>query len=59
MNKHFSAFPLFESVDEETLRSEGKGDIIDAVYTSTEEGKKVERNGGNKWLACFRRIQVQ
>ena len=59
MNTHLSAFPLFEPVDEETLRSEGKGDIIDAVYTSTEEGKKVERNGGNKWLACFRRIQVQ
>jgi tRNA (guanine-N7-)-methyltransferase len=59
MNKHLSAFPLFELVDEETLRFEGKGDIIDAVYTSTEEGKKVERNGGNKWLACFRRIQVQ
>ena len=58
MNKHLSAFPLFEPVDEETLRSEGKGDIIDAVYTSTEEGKKVERNGGKKWLACFRRIQV-
>ena len=57
MNKHLSTFPLFEPVDEETLRSEGKDDIIDAVYTSTEEGKKVERNGGNKWLACFRRIQ--
>jgi len=59
MDAHLSAFPLFEPVDEETLRSEGKGVIIDAVYTSTEEGKKVERNGGNKWLACFRRIQVQ
>jgi len=59
MNTHLSAFPLFEPVDEDTLRSEGKGVIIDAIYTSTEEGKKVERNGGNKWLACFRRIQVQ
>ena len=59
MNAHLSAFPLFEPVGEETLRSEGKGDIIDAVYTSTEEGKKVERNGGNKWLACFRRIQAE
>ena len=59
MNKHLSAFPLFEPIDEETLRAEGKSDIIDAVYTSTEEGKKVERNGGDKWLACFRRIQVQ
>src|SRR5882757_9454047 len=59
MKAHLSAFPLFESVDTETLRAEGKGPILDAVYASTEEGKKVGRNGGNKWLACFRRILVQ
>lgn len=57
MRTHLEAFPLFEFVDEDTLRAEGKGPIIDAVYTSTEEGKKVERNNGQKWLACFRRIQ--
>ena len=59
MKSHLEAFPLFESVDEETLRLEGKGPILDAVYTSTEEGKKVERNRGEKWLACFKRIEVQ
>ncbi|KAF9466442.1 putative methyltransferase [Collybia nuda] len=58
MKSHLEAFPLFESVDEEALRAEGKGLIIDAVYTSTEEGKKVERNGGDKWFAGFRRIEV-
>lgn len=58
MRSHFEAFPLFESVDETTLREEGKGPILDAVYTSTEEGKKVQRNKGEKWLACFRRIDV-
>jgi len=58
MRSHLEAFPLFESVDEETLRAEGKGPILDAVYTSTEEGKKVERNKGEKWLACFRRIEA-
>ena len=58
MKAHLTAFPLFEPVDEESLRAEGKGPILDAVYTSTEEGKKVERNSGQKWLACFRRIQV-
>jgi tRNA (guanine-N7-)-methyltransferase len=58
MRSHLEAFPLFESVDEQTLRAEGKGPILDAVYTSTEEGKKVERNKGEKWLACFRRIEV-
>ena len=59
MATHLKAFPLFEYVDEETLRAEGKGPIIDAVYTSTEEGKKVERNKGDKWLACFRRVEDQ
>lgn len=56
MFTHLNAFPLFEFVDEEGLRAEGKGPVVDAVYSSTEEGKKVERNDGQKWLACFRRI---
>ncbi len=58
MKAHLEGFPLFEPVSEEALRAEGKGPVLDAVYTSTEEGKKVERNKGDKWLACFRRIQV-
>jgi len=58
MKAHLIAFPLFESVDTETLRAEGKGPILDAVWNSTEEGKKVERNKGEKWLACFRRIEL-
>ncbi|KAI0297287.1 putative methyltransferase-domain-containing protein [Multifurca ochricompacta] len=58
MKAHLSAFPLFESVDVETLRAEGKGLILDAVWNSTEEGKKVERKKGEKWLACFRRIEL-
>ncbi|KAH9945494.1 putative methyltransferase-domain-containing protein [Epithele typhae] len=52
-----TSFPLFEPVSEQALRDEGKGPIVDAVYSSTEEGKKVERNEGEKWLACFRRIE--
>jgi len=58
MKAHLDAFPLFEATSEEDLRAEGKGPILDAVYKSTEEGKKVERNGGDKWLACFRRIEL-
>ncbi|PCH42622.1 hypothetical protein WOLCODRAFT_163927 [Wolfiporia cocos MD-104 SS10] len=58
MAAHLEAFPLFEPVSEEQLRAEGKGPILDAVYSSTEEGKKVERNKGDKWLACFRRIEA-
>ncbi|KZS92365.1 hypothetical protein SISNIDRAFT_466768 [Sistotremastrum niveocremeum HHB9708] len=57
MVKHFMEFPLFEPVDEETLIQEGHRNIIQAVRTSTEEGKKVERNKGDKYLACFRRIE--
>ena len=57
MNEHLSAFPLFERVGEDELRKEGHGPVLDAVITSTEEGKKVERNKGDKWLACFRRTE--
>ncbi|EKM57904.1 uncharacterized protein PHACADRAFT_251833 [Phanerochaete carnosa HHB-10118-sp] len=56
MKAHLEAFPLFEHVSEDALRAEGKGSILDAVCNSTEEGKKVERNQGEKWLACFRRV---
>ena len=44
MCEHLAAFPLFEMVEEEQLRNEGHGPVLDAVYTATEEGKKVERN---------------
>lgn len=57
MVTYLNASPLLASVAEDTLRSEGKGPILDAVITSTEEGKKVQRNGGEKWLACFKRIE--
>ncbi|KAF8622565.1 hypothetical protein AX15_006913 [Amanita polypyramis BW_CC] len=59
MKSHLEDFPLFEPIDEETLRSDGHGPILDAVCNSTEEGKKVERGGGNKWLACFKRIEAK
>ncbi|KAI6125144.1 putative methyltransferase [Pisolithus croceorrhizus] len=58
MTTHLESFPLFEGVSEADLREAGKGPILDAVYSSTEEGKKVERNGGDKWLACFRRKET-
>ncbi|KAH9950700.1 putative methyltransferase-domain-containing protein [Amylocystis lapponica] len=58
MRTHLEAFPLFQAVSEADLRAEGKGPILDAVYSSTEEGRKVERNQGEKWLACFRRVEV-
>jgi tRNA (guanine-N7-)-methyltransferase len=57
MVAHLDAFPLFERVTEEKLREEGHGSVIDAVRTATEEGKKVERNKGEKWFAGYRRIE--
>jgi tRNA (guanine-N7-)-methyltransferase len=59
MKSHLEEFPLFEPIDEETLRLQGNGQILDAIYSNTEEGKKVTRTGGNKWVACFRRIEVK
>ncbi|KAL1745778.1 putative methyltransferase-domain-containing protein [Schizophyllum fasciatum] len=56
MHKHLAEHPLFEPVSTDSLRADGKGPILDAVWNGTEEGKKVERNHGDKFLACFRRI---
>ncbi|KAG0708100.1 putative methyltransferase [Suillus ampliporus] len=50
MRAHLEAHPLFQFVEEQELRKEGKGPILDA---------KVERNDGEKWLACFRRVEVK
>ncbi|KAK6191676.1 hypothetical protein SNE40_003301 [Patella caerulea] len=56
MVEHFIKFPLFERVPEEELSS----DIVVAkLYDSTEEGQKVTRNSGDKYLAVFRRLHDQ
>jgi tRNA (guanine-N7-)-methyltransferase len=44
--------PLFERVSEE---DNGKDPCVRAMITETEEGKKVERNGGSKFYAVYRR----
>ncbi|KAG8799877.1 hypothetical protein FRC17_007014, partial [Serendipita sp. 399] len=56
MVEHLENFPLFRRVEEKTLREQGRGDIIDAAMKGTEEGRKVERNGGQKWFAAFVRV---
>ncbi|XP_022601004.1 tRNA (guanine-N(7)-)-methyltransferase isoform X2 [Seriola dumerili] len=54
MVKHFTEHPLFTRVPDEEL----VGDIIiTRLGTCTEEGKKVQRNGGKNFLAVFRRIE--
>ncbi|KAJ1966330.1 tRNA (guanine-N(7)-)-methyltransferase (tRNA(m7G46)-methyltransferase) [Dispira parvispora] len=53
MVKHLTAHPLFELIPEEELATDP---VIPHVRESTEEGKKVARNEGDKFLACFRRV---
>ncbi|XP_013784588.1 tRNA (guanine-N(7)-)-methyltransferase-like isoform X1 [Limulus polyphemus] len=53
MVQHFTTHPLFEQIQE----SELKGDIVvNQLFESSEEGKKVTRNQGEKFLAVFRRV---
>ncbi|WVF72361.1 tRNA (guanine-N(7)-)-methyltransferase [Kwoniella sp. CBS 6097] len=52
MASHLNAHPLFDPIPTEELKDDP---ILEAARTATEEGKKVERNKGDKWVACFRR----
>ncbi|XP_053410666.1 tRNA (guanine-N(7)-)-methyltransferase isoform X2 [Nycticebus coucang] len=54
MCTHFEGHPLFERVSVEELSEDP---IVRHLGTSTEEGKKVLRNGGKNFPAIFRRIQ--
>ena len=54
MVRHFDRHESFERIGEE----EAEGDeCVKAMREETEEGKKVERVGGKKFLACWRRIK--
>lgn len=54
MAKHFNDHPLFDRIAEEEL----EGDVcVEIMKTDTEEGKKVTRNKGSKFIACFRRAE--
>ncbi|XP_066582056.1 tRNA (guanine-N(7)-)-methyltransferase [Prorops nasuta] len=53
MIQHFSEHPLFLQVSVDDLACDP---IIDKLFDSTEEGKKVTRNKGDKFLAVFKRI---
>ncbi|XP_077097995.1 tRNA (guanine-N(7)-)-methyltransferase [Siphateles boraxobius] len=51
---HFRDHPLFTRVSDEQLADDI---IIGHLGTCTEEGKKVQRNGGKNFLAVFRRVE--
>ncbi|KAK0673044.1 putative methyltransferase-domain-containing protein [Cercophora samala] len=54
MVQHFEAHPMFERVGVE----EQEGDpCVEIMRNATEEGKKVERNKGEKFVALFRRLE--
>jgi tRNA (guanine-N7-)-methyltransferase len=54
MVKHLEAHPLYERLSKEW---EAHDVCVKTMTTETEEGKKVERNKGSKYVACFRRLE--
>jgi len=54
MVEHFSKHPSFERVVEEEQEAD---ECVKIMRVETEEGKKVERNKGQKLVALFRRLE--
>lgn len=52
MVKHFNNCESFERVGEEEVEQDA---CVEVMKRETEEGKKVERNGGEKFVALFKR----
>ncbi|XP_068225598.1 tRNA (guanine-N(7)-)-methyltransferase [Palaemon carinicauda] len=50
---HFTQHPLFIRETEEDLAGD---EVVKHLFDSSEEGQKVSRNSGEKFLAVFRRI---
>ena len=53
MVEHLDKFPLFERIPDGELTDDP---VVQQVRISTEEGKKVERNEGDKFLAVYKRL---
>lgn len=54
MVQHLAAHPSFERVSEEEQEAD---ECVAVMRVETEEGKKVERNKGQKFVALFRRLE--
>lgn len=54
MVKHFDDHPSFVRLTEEEQEADK---CVHIMRIETEEGKKVERNKGMKFVACYRRIE--
>lgn len=55
MVKHLEEHPLFERLSESW---ENEDKCVSIMRNATEEGKKVERKKGDKFVACFKRVQT-
>ncbi|KAK6462690.1 guanine-N-7 methyltransferase, partial [Scheffersomyces coipomensis] len=53
MVQHLDEHPLFERLSKEW---ESTDKCVDIMFNSTEEGQKVTRNNGSKWIACYKRL---
>ena len=54
MVEHFEKHPSFERVGDE---EQEKDICVEVMKNETEEGKKVTRNNGHKYVALFRRVE--
>jgi len=54
MVQHFDAHPSFDRISDQDQDAD---DCVQVMRKETEEGKKVERNQGDKFVACYRRLQ--
>jgi tRNA (guanine-N(7)-)-methyltransferase len=54
MVEHFEAHPSFELVSRDDVE---KDQCVEIMRNETEEGKKVDRNKGTKYVALFRRLE--
>lgn len=54
MVEHFEAHPSFERVGDEATEAD---ECVGVMREETEEGKKVSRNGGKKFVAVFERLE--
>ncbi|CDO94427.1 unnamed protein product [Kluyveromyces dobzhanskii CBS 2104] len=55
MVTHLEGHPLFERLSEDW---ESQDKCVSIMRYATEEGKKVERNKGDKYVACFVRLPI-
>lgn len=54
MVQHFEEHASFDTVSKQ---EEDEDECVKTMMVETEEGKKVDRNKGEKFVACFRRLE--